>query len=128
MMKKIGEEVWSSQSTELLQIQPRVVADAEFIAPADMKIEFVEQIEPAPELKSGLVQMTLNATLKSVNKDLKKLGMKMTKEDLEAAYNYGQFMTKFHQKNVTYMREHNLLNEKVIKERIVYNIEEEWDF
>ena len=127
-MKKMGKETWSSQSTELLQIQPRNVEDAEFMAPADVNIEYVEQIQPAPELKSGLVQMTLKATLKTINKDLKKQGMKMTMEDVEAGYNYGQFMINFHKKNAEYMRANNLVNDKVIEERIVYNIEEEWDF
>lgn len=126
--KKQGHETWSTQATELIGLQPRNVEDAEFLAPNDIKMEYKEVIEPAPELKNGLVQMTLKATLKSVNKDSKKYGIKLTMEDVEANYNFGQFMMKFHQQNAAFLRENNLVNDQVIEERVVYNIEEEWDF
>lgn len=128
MMKKAGKETWSSQSTELIALQPRTVDDREFVAPDDVQMEYKDAIEPAPELKNMLVQMALKNTLKKINKEGKKQGIQMTMKDVEAGYNLGQFMIGFHQKNVQYMREHDMINEKVIEERIVYNMEEEWDF
>lgn len=128
MMKQMGQETWSSQSSELISLSPREVNDNEFSAPSDVNIKYLEQIEPSPELQNGLVRMILKSTLKKVNKDLKKQGMKFTMADVEAAMSFGQYMIDLQKANKAYMQEHGLLNEPTFTERVSYNIEEDWDF
>lgn len=128
ILQKAGRESWQTQSSELIRLEQREVKDDEFSAPADCNMEYVEVIEPAPDLKNGLVQMTLKSTLKELNQELKKEGMKITMKDVEDAYSLGVYMTNLQKANAEYLREHNLIEGKELKEPIIYNIEEEWDF
>ena len=65
-MQKHGGDVWSSQASELIRIEKREVNDNEFTAPSDFNIEYVEVIEPAPDLQIGLVRTGLKAILKKI--------------------------------------------------------------
>lgn len=126
--KALGIESWSSQSSELIRIEQREVNDNEFVAPADYDIEYVEVIEPSPELNNAFVQMTLKGTLNEINKEMKKQGMKLTMKDVEDAYSLGIYMTNLQKENAAYLREHKLITEQVTTEPVLYNIEEEWEY
>ena len=127
-MQKHGGDVWSSQASELIRIEKREVNDNEFTAPSDFNIEYVEVIEPAPDLQIGLVRTGLKAILKKINKDLKIIDKKLTMKDMEDSYSLGIYKRNLEQTNAQYLRENLMVTEQVYTERIIYNMEEEWDY
>lgn len=122
-------DIWSTQLSELIAIHPREVNDEEFSVPSEYKLAFVEKIEPSGQLQNPMARMEIEKTLNATNEALKKQGLgTLSIEDVDAANVLQSYKKKLLLANKQYMQRHGMLSEQKSKERIVYNIEEEWDF